>query len=247
MESPYFQSPSLIGAWALAARRLATSRSNNFVWTINCGTDWHPTTTRLKELDDSAKLQRWERPSSVSEMILPAACEQPQLSVDDAIERGLMMLGRARHRGIQFSGWSHTYFERMVGAWIDKKGTKHQFRSNKLRSIIQKRNEWNQNAESAFYIHIPLDNEGYRTRGGPCLQYVQFRFHGQNLLDIVGLYRAHDYGNKALGNLVGLDRLARFVARHTSTRLNGVAIVSLHPFVDNKSRLLAFANDVAPQ
>ena len=156
------------------------------------------------------------------------------------------MLARARKRGASFSGWSHTYFERLVGEWIDRRGIRQKFRANKLLSIIKKRNEWGHNAESAFYIHIPLDSEGFRTRGGPCLQYIQFRFHGEMLLDIVGLYRAHDYGNKSLGNLIGLDRLGRFVARHTGTRLNGVTVVSLHPFVDHKARLAAFANDVAP-
>ena len=247
MVSPYFHDSSLIRAWALAARRLATSHSTEFVWTVSCGVEWQPTAKNLRALDNAARHRSWERPSSVSEMILPAACDQPGLSAEEAIERGLTMLARARKKGARFSGWNHTYFERMVGQWIDKKGTRRQFRSNKLLSVIQKRNEWGQNAESAFYIHIPLDSEGFRTRGGPCLQYVQLRSHGENLLDIIGLYRAHDYGKKALGNLIGLDRLGRFVARHTGTRLNGATVVSLHPFVDHKARLLTFANDVAPQ
>lgn len=247
MPSPYFHHASLIEAWALAARHLSTKNPKDFVWTVSCGTEWQPTPANLRILDIAAGRRSWERPSSVSEMILPAACDQLGLSAGEAIERGLQMLARARRKGAHFSGWKHTYFERMVGESIDKSGKQHHFRANKLISAIQKRNEWGRNTESALYIHIPLDDEGFRTRGGPCLQYVQFRTHGNNLLDVVGLYRAHDYGNKALGNLIGLDRLGRFVARHTETRLNGVTVVSLHPFVDHKTRLANFANDVAPR
>jgi len=248
MTAPHsFYHPSLIQAWALAARHVATAANAGFVIALGCGTDWQPEVGQLRVLDIAARRRSCERPSSVSEMILPSVCEGAFGNAAQAIDRGLEFFGRARERGLRFSGWTQTYFERLVGEWRDRQGTHHRFRSNKLLDVIDKLNLWNRNAESACYIHIPMDGEGFRTRGGPCLQYVHFRAHGDHLLDVIGLYRAHDYANKALGNLVGLDRLGRFVARYTGRELNGISVVSLHPYTDQKRRLLNLADDVAPQ
>ncbi len=244
--SPSFHSHSLVTAWAQGSRLIATAGRDDFLITLSSGIEWEPDPANLRLLDQASKMYGWERPSSVSEMILPTACEAGGYNAADAIERGLIMLGRARKRGTRFSGWKHTYFERMAGEWQDKQGYRHSFRANKLLGVIEKLNLWNRNAEAACYIHTSLDSDTFRTRGGPCLQYVQFRAHGENRLDVIGLYRAHDYGNKALGNLIGLHRLGRFVGRHTGRQLNTVAIVSLHPFADHKQRLLNFANHVAP-
>lgn len=244
--APSFFNQSLVAAWADGARFVLTAGHDDFVLTLSSGVAWEPDPAELRRLDQAAAKFSWERPSSVSEMILPTACEVGNLNATDSIERGLVMLGRARARGIRFSGWKHTYFERMVGECRDKDGNRHHLRQNKLLSVIEKMNLWDRNAEAACYIHTALDSDTFRTRGGPCLQYVQFRAHGDHQLDVVGLYRAHDYGNKALGNLIGLNRLGRFVGHHTGRRLNAVAIVSLHPFADHKQRLLKFANHVAP-
>lgn len=243
---PSFFRESLVAAWADGARFIATEGRDDFVMVLSSGVAWQPEPANLRRLDQTAQRLAWERPSSVSEMILPAACEAGNHSAADSIELGLLMLGRARRRGVRFSGWKHTYFERLVGQFQDRDGIRRILRQNKLLSVIEKLNLWNRNAEAACFIHTALDSDTFRTRGGPCLQYVQFRAHGDNQLDIIGLYRAHDYGNKALGNLVGLNRLGKFVGRHTGRQLNTVTIVSLHPFADHKHRLLKFADHVAP-
>jgi len=242
-----FYHQSLIHAWAMAARHVATATDAGFLIAVGCGTGWQPGIGELRILDIAARGRSFERPSSVSEMIIPSACEGAFENAAQAINRGLEFFGRARGRGLRFSSWTQTYFERLVGEWHDRRGNHHRFRSNKLLDVINKLNLWNRNAESACYIHIPLDGEGFRTRGGPCLQYVHFRAHGDRLLDVIGLYRAHDYANKALGNLVGLDRLGRFVARYTGRELNGISVMSLHPYTAQKRRLLNLADDFAPQ
>ena len=52
----------------------------------------------------------------------------------------------------------------------------------------------------------------------------------------MGLYRAHDYVHKALGNFVGLNDLGRFVADKTGRTFTGADVVSLRPFIDRKSQ-----------
>jgi hypothetical protein len=63
--------------------------------------------------------------------------------------------------------------------------------------------------------------------------------YGQERLSLVGLYRAHDYVNKALGNFIGLRDLGHFIAGRTGKTFTGANVVSLHPFVERKSQ----AND----
>ncbi|UOR14675.1 hypothetical protein [Qipengyuania aquimaris] len=241
-----FHHENLIEAWRAASTHLATPSQNEFIWIVGCETAWQETPQALRKLDSVATAHNFERPSAIANMLFPVAAAAENLSVAEATEKGLELFGRGRAKGLRFSNWRHTYFERLSGQSVDGNGRRERFRDNKLSDVIAKLNAWNKNAESALFIHTSLDSETFRTRGGPCLQYVQFRAHGQSQLDIIGLYRAHDYGNKALGNLIGLDRLGRFVARHTGRQLNQTSVVSLHPFADSKARLRNFANLVTP-
>lgn len=233
-------------AWSSASDHLGTHSPIEFIWTVGCDANWLETPQLLRALDQAAIAHEFERPSTVADMLFPSVANSPGLDAADSVDLALDLFGRGRAMGLRFSNWQHTYFERLTGLTQDRNGHRSKFRDNKLLEIIQKLNTWNRNAQSALFIHTTLDRETFRTRGGPCLQYIQFRAHGDAQLDIIGLYRAHDYGNKALGNLIGLDRLGRFVARHTGRELNQITVVSLHPFADSKNRLRHFANHVAP-
>lgn len=245
MQVATFYDPSIVGAWAAGARYLADNNDDTFIINLIAQNEFLTTPDALRILDQGAASFGFERPGSVSEMIMPLICCGGEHGPKDAIERGIQLIGRARRKGISFSGWTHTYFERFVGEAIDRHGSRTTFRNNKLFDLITKLNQWDRNAEAAFFIHTVLDNEGFRPRGGPCLQYVQFRAYGDHQLDIIGVYRAHDYANKALGNLIGLNRLGEFVAHHTGRRLIASSVVSLHPYGSPKGKLQNFANHVA--
>jgi hypothetical protein len=170
-------------------------------------------------------------------MLLPAAAKQSTANAAQSIEAGLRMLGRGRRKGLTFSGWGHTYFERLVGASYDRHGVKNTFGQNRLLGVITKLNAWGTNAEAVFYIHTNVPGDNFRKRGSPCLQYLQFRAHSGDRLSVVGLYRAHDYTNKFLGNALGIQQVAQFVARHTGKQYDGQTIISLNPFCDTKAQL----------
>lgn len=240
-----FHDSSLVRAWALAARHVASPIRASFVLVVSSEATWVPSSQTLRSISVSADKFGWERPAAVSEMILPRIVAQSARPTSEAIDLGLTLFGGGRARGMRYSGWTHTYFERMAGAWIDSSGERRSLRTNKLLGVIEKLNLWNRNVESACYIHTELAIDGFRTRGGPCLQYVQFRAFGDRQLSISALYRAHDYGNKALGNLIGLDRLGRFVASRTGRTFSGTSVISLHPFCEHKRRLRQFTDDLA--
>lgn len=62
-------------------------------------------------------------------------------------------------------------------------------------------------------MHISsAETDSLRKRlGNPCLQYIQVVQPVEGTLDLVAVYRRHDFFEKALGNFVGLGLLLRFI------------------------------------
>lgn len=235
---------SLIEAWRAAAKVVGGADGAPYVTVVSAGTAWAGTAIEVRQLDIVAQALGLERPSSVAEMLLPSVVHLSTENAPAALNRGLKLLGRGRRSGRRFSQWIHTYFERMVGVWQDRHGVQKEIKPNRLLGVIEKLNAWDKNAEAAFYIHTDLVTDNFRKMGSPCLQYVQFRAHGDKKLSVVALYRAHDYANKALGNLIGLQRLGEFVAKHTARTYDGLSVVSLNPFSNSgKGALIKFSQD----
>lgn len=229
----------LITAWKDACDQIANRKTVDYVLVTGFGTAWAATNAQRQALDTAARAVGAESPSSVATMLLPKVVRTSALPASAAIEAGQRMMGRGRRRGLVYSGWRHTYFERLTGAWYDRRGGKEAISQNRLLKAIDKINEWGKNAEAVFYIHTNLEGDSFWPRGSPCLQYVQLRVYGDNLMSLVGVYRAHDYVNKALGNFIGLHDLGQFVANRTGKTFTGANVVSLRPFIEKKSQ----AND----
>lgn len=228
--------PNMVAAWKDACDQVANRGTVDYVLVTGFENAWQGTNAERQALDAAARSVGAESPSSVASMLLPKVVRTSVKPAAEAIDAGQRMMGRGRQRGLVYSGWRHTYFERLTGAWFDRKGTKETVSQNRLLKAIEKINEWGKNAEAVFYIHTNLEGDSFRPRGSPCLQYVQLRLYGNDQLSLVGVYRAHDYVNKALGNFIGLNDLGRFVADRTGKTFAGVNVVSLHPFVERKSQ-----------
>lgn len=71
-----------------------------------------------------------------------------------------------------------------------------------------------------------------RLYGGPCLSHVSFKITDEHILDLTAIYRSHHYCERALGNLVGLGRLQKFVAQQTGLELGTLTCVSTHAELD---------------
>jgi hypothetical protein len=52
-------------------------------------------------------------------------------------------------------------------------------------------------------------------------------------LVLTAQYRNHYYTEKLLGNLIGLGRLMRFVAREAKVKVGALTVISTHAEVDN--------------
>lgn len=232
---------NLVRAWVQACDLIARQKAVDYVLVTGFGEAWEATEDQRHALDYAAQLVGAESPSSVASVLLPRIVRLSEDDAATAIENGQRMFGRGRRKGLRFSGWRHTYFERLTGAWYDRLGTKESIKQNRVLQAIEKMNLWDHNVQAAIYVHTNLETETFRTRGSPCLQYVQFRASENSELSLVGMYRSHDYVNKALGNFIGLHDLGQFVAKHTGRRFVGANIVSLNPFITRPSQYNDFA------
>lgn len=237
---------TVLHAWVAGARALAEPDFRNDHVTLVAENEWQESAKSLRALDQIADRRGTERPSGVADVLCPKAVLVDAGNTLDRIAKGWEFLGRGRRLGLRFSGWRDTYFERLTGHRALPTGAAERLKENRLLHIIEKINQWNHNVASSLYAHTDISTDTLRTRGSPCLQYVQFQVFDGNRIGISGLYRSHDYLSKALGNLVGLQRLARFVGQQTGRQFGRVTVISLAPIAEGgKRRLRQYADDVA--
>lgn len=239
----------ILRGWAAATDELLSHAAPPAFLVVTMGTAYSADGHQLRRLDELARDQGVERPGAVAAVLLPPVVHRTAGSLDDKIDAGLRLFGRSRSRGIRFSGWKNTYFERLVGMWRAGDQKLHQIKENRLRSIVEKIGSWGKDVEAALYVHTDAPEDRLRTRGAPCLQYVQFRLYDHDKIELFALYRAHDYLNKALGNFIGLQRLGSFVASESGRKYERQTVFSVHPFVESGGvkRLRQLVHDVRAQ
>lgn len=203
------------------------------------------TPSALHQIGECAAQVGAERPGTVADVLIPRKVVIAAGGLQDRLEAGWRFFGRGRRRGLKFSTWGQTYFERLTGRWVRGDMTAHDLKENRLASIVEKMTAWGKDFEAAFYLHTDSPTDRLRPRGAPCLQYVQLRSFDGNQLELFALYRAHDYLNKTLGNMIGLQRLGNFIASETGRTFVRQTVFSLHPFSGgSKQALKDFAESV---
>ncbi|WP_336986186.1 hypothetical protein [Altererythrobacter aquiaggeris] len=242
--SSSFYHADLLEAWKLATSRLVDEPTKPYVIVTSFGNAWVGGAEEVGALNIAAKSAGFEAPSSVASVLCPRIVRQAKGSAFDALNAGQVVFGRGRRRGIRYSGWRHTYFERLSGSWYDRFGQKRTIKANRLLEAITKLNAWQMNSEAALYLHTDLPSDTFRTRGSPCLQYVQIRSFGVHELSLGAVYRSHDFSNKALGNFLGLAELGNFIAERTGRTFKGADVVSFNPFVGTKSNTNDFIGKI---
>jgi thymidylate synthase len=135
---------------------------------------------------------------------------------------------RSRDMGRNKSTWG-TYFLRL----IELNGQKQE-KINQLEEAIIKINTLDRNYSSFVNFHITSRAfEKWRTRGGPCLQYIQIGWDTNRIFSTV-VYRNHDYFNKTLGNLIGIFYLLNFIALSTNREVERLSCISIQAFCNDK-------------
>lgn len=133
-----------------------------------------------------------------------------------AHERAKRIHGNARRK------WG-TYFQRMISFGPN--------RLNQLERVIGSLSKWSNNPKAALTMHLSspdLDNP--KPLGSPCLQYTAFLCPDKDHIQMLAVYRNHDYFGRVLGNLIGLGYLLRFVADEVGRQPGALVCHSAHAF-----------------
>lgn len=70
------------------------------------------------------------------------------------------------------------------------------------------------------------------TFGGPCLSHISLKVTHADKLNMTVVYRSHFYMERALGNLLGLARLQRFICDETGLESGSLVCVSTYARLD---------------
>lgn len=213
------EEPSPLAAWRTASSHLIGVGGEDFNLLVSfpCATalDEAP----LKEYDPRTVLgSKFDRARDVANTIFPAKTWANSSTRADLYKRYL----KANKRGRKKS-WG-TYFARMISFGSCE--------VNQLERVINALTSWEQKAyRAAFLMHTSsAETDKLRPLGGPCLQYVQFNCPSATTIDLLAVYRNHDYCNKVLGNLFGLSRLLRFVCKESGRTPGRVTCLSAHAY-----------------
>jgi hypothetical protein len=198
------QEGDCLSAWQSGAQRiieangpafnLITEITNPCVVDINWLSDYSPHT-----------VHGFERISDVIDTIFPTSLYAKYPTRADLYSNYLNVHRRAMKWQRNRSRWG-TYFERLIafgpGAPV-----------NQLERAINKLTTWPQRNTTGLVFHLSSSIlDAPRTRGGPCWHFGEILWHSGDVIDLVVVYRNHDFFNKALGNFIGLGQLLQFIA-----------------------------------
>lgn len=125
-----------------------------------------------------------------------------------------------------------TYFERLVRFPPDG--------VNQLERAITKLNTWPRRNTTGLVFHLSSPSvDAPRTRGGPCWHFAEILWNADDTLDLVVVYRNHDFFNKVLGNFAGLGRLLHFICAATNKRPGVLVCHSVHAYFDCSKQQLS--------
>lgn len=73
------------------------------------------------------------------------------------------------------------------------------------------------------------------SRNRPCLSHISFKLVGTKQVNLTALYRSHHYCSRAMGNLIGLARLLKFVATEAELEVGTLTCISTFATLDSKT------------
>ena len=230
-------------AWAKAIIELKNNSWDawNFVVTINNPNEVN--NTAVQKLTDFAKGKGLIIPDKVQHTIFPSRYYK-----NDRI-KNREKLYRIYNRFYDYtrqkphSRWG-TYFKRMISY-----ETKNNEEYDQLGNIIDHINKRKKNYGAAHFMFIPqIGAESNRKMGSPCLNYVTVQVEktgGNKTINLLAVYRNHDYRERTFGNYWGLCSLLKYICNETDSTVGSITCISSHAYVNNdKTELFKIAKDI---
>ena len=120
-----------------------------------------------------------------------------------------------------------TYFQRLISFG---KGFENSHINQLENAINALRGDSPQKYFITFHLTASNIESNVRPLGGPCWQYGELTVNEDNSIDLIAIYRNHDYLNKAFGNFIGLAKLLEFICAESQRRPGKIVIHSIHAY-----------------
>lgn len=194
-------------------------------------------------LNDFAKKENLVTPSQVQHTIFPSRFYKGERIHDKEKFYHCYNKFYKYTRKQPHSGWG-TYFKRMI-SYYTKDGKEY----DQLGNIIKHINDRNVNYGCSHFMIIPqVGRESNMIMGSPCLNYIAIQVEKQNnqkIINLLALYRNHDYRKRTFGNYWGLCELLKYICVETNSTVGSLTCVSSHAFVSNsKKELYKISNKI---
>lgn len=140
-----------------------------------------------------------------------------------------------RSRLLRNQKWG-TYFYRMINFPYPDRNIVGE---NQLENAINALNGGSR-ARNYITLHFTCVNieSNVRPIGAPCLQFAEVIKGENNTLNLVAIYRNHDYFYKAFGNFIGLSYLLFYICTETGKQPGNLIIHSTHAYLETSKRNL---------
>jgi thymidylate synthase len=169
-----------------------------------------------------------DRLSVVAKVLFPEVLRTDDETREQYYSRWAAVLRRGRKIRKLHSGWASTYFERLLS--LDGS-------DNQIERAIHALTTW-QRKETAIVMHLSAPHiDKLKPIGSPCLQFAEILWSADDTIDLVALYRNHDFLKKALGNFIGLGRLLAFIASESGKKPGKVICHSVRAYCDSATKL----------
>ena len=227
-------------AWAKMIKHLEEENLFNVQIHVNGNTTINEKYQTL--LTDFAKENNLIPPKQVAHTIFPYHFYKNNISRADLYKVYWRYFSYTRK--LEHSGWG-TYFERMIRFQGNK-----QEPFDQLGSIIDNLNNRKVVRGHCNVIVIPYSSDQNKTMGQPCLNYISVQvekdINNQKIINLLAIYRNHDFYQRAYGNYLGLIKLLHYIANETNSKIGKLTCFSSHAFLEgkNKKQLISIANTI---
>lgn len=221
------QGQNAVEGWQNGCRAILAAPNNrirNLITVINRPTVLDP---QWLEQFSSQRVGENDSVSVVAKVLFPIQGKRQNETRTDFYARWNSTLKRGRKIGSLHAPWG-TYFERLTNF----AGTE-----NQLENMILALSNWRQRYEASLVAHTSSPTEDrLRPIGAPCLQYIEVLWR-EEAIDLVAVYRNHDFLLKALGNFIGLGQLLKFIATESDKVAGTLTCHSVRAYSDKPARL----------
>jgi thymidylate synthase len=173
-----------------------------------------------------------DRLSVVAKVLFPDIPRVVGETREQYYSRWAAVLRRGRRTRRLHSSWGSTYFERLLS--LDGS-------DNQIERAIHALTTW-QRKETAIVMHLSAPHvDRLKPIGSPCLQFLEILWSPDHTIDLIAVYRNHDFLKKALGNFIGLGRLLAFIASESNKTPGKVICHSVRAYCDSTAKLRKLA------